>query len=140
MTALGHADIAGLIPHDGAMCLLDQVVSWNDEGIVCAATSHRNPDHPMAQDGRLDAVCGLEYACQAMAAHGALLASSRSAVGYVAVVRDMALHVGRLDDLPGALDITAIRLMGEGARVIYRFSVHSDGRELVSGRVAVVLA
>jgi predicted hotdog family 3-hydroxylacyl-ACP dehydratase len=94
----------------------------------------------MAQDGQLDAVCGLEYACQAMATHAALLAQSESRVGYVAVVRDMICNAGRLDDLTDDLDISAERVMGEASRVIYRFAVHHRGDAIVCGRAAVVLA
>jgi hypothetical protein len=44
-----------------------------------------------------------------------------------------------LDLLPGDLLVTAELLMGEAARVIYRFTLTSDGRPVMSGRAAVVI-
>ena len=39
---LSRDAIAALIPHQGAMCLLDEVLSADDDGIVCRAVSHRD--------------------------------------------------------------------------------------------------
>ena len=47
-------DISRLIPHRGAMCLLDRVENWDKDHIVCRTTSHRRPDNPLRDDsGRL---------------------------------------------------------------------------------------
>ena len=56
------------------MCLLDAVLDWDDARITCRATSHADPANPLRADGRLGAANGIEYAAQAMAVHGALLA------------------------------------------------------------------
>ena len=55
------------------MCLLEGVSSWDERSIRCIAVSHRDPGNPLAADGHLGAACGVEYAAQAMAVHGALL-------------------------------------------------------------------
>ncbi|GEO41222.1 phosphotransferase [Skermanella aerolata] len=137
---LTKADIARLIPHAGTMCLLDGVVAWDDASIRCTAISHRAPDNPLLDGGRLAAVCGVEYAAQAMAVHGGLAGGGkRPAAGYLASVRDLTCHVGRLDDVAEDLIIEADRLMGEGSSVIYSFMVRAGGRELLSGRAAVVI-
>jgi predicted hotdog family 3-hydroxylacyl-ACP dehydratase len=123
------------------MCLLDAVLSWDADRITCVASSHRAPHHPMAQDGRLDALCGIEYAAQAMAVHGGLTAASLKPPkgGYLASVRDVACHVERLDDLVGDLTIVADRLLGESRQVIYRFELCCVGKPILCGRAAVVL-
>jgi predicted hotdog family 3-hydroxylacyl-ACP dehydratase len=137
---LTKTDIARLIPHAGAMCLLEEVTTWDDASIRCTAVSHRDPDNPLLDSGRLAAVCGVEYAAQAMAVHGGLASGGkRPAVGYLASVRDLTCHVGRLDDLAEDLIIEADKLMGEGSNVIYGFTVRAGGRELLSGRAAVVI-
>ena len=56
--AVNHRTLAGLIPHGGAMCLLDEVLHMDDESITCRATSHRNPGHPLREGGILPAVSG----------------------------------------------------------------------------------
>jgi predicted hotdog family 3-hydroxylacyl-ACP dehydratase len=123
------------------MCLLDAVVDWSETAISCIATSHADPANPLRADGRLGAAAGIEYAAQAMAVHGALLAGDDGAPrqGYLASVRGVTLHVARLDDLPGQLDVHAERLSGDTSNVLYQFSVSHAGRCLLAGRATVVL-
>jgi predicted hotdog family 3-hydroxylacyl-ACP dehydratase len=138
---LDHAAIAARIPHGGTMCLLAAAVDWSEAAISCTATSHADPANPLRAGGRLGAATGIEYAAQAMALHGALLAGSDDAPrqGYLTSVRGVTLHVDRLDDLPGPLDVRAERLSGDASNVLYQFSVSHAGRCLIDGRAAVVL-
>ena len=138
---LDHAWLLAHLPHQGSMCLLDAVTEWDAQHIRCTAKSHRDPDNPLRAHDRLGAACGIEYAAQAMAAHGALLAAANSAprAGYLASVRSVELHVARLDDIAADLDIEAERLSGDGNIILYGFRVSAAGRELLSGRAAVVL-
>ncbi|OZA11509.1 MAG: 3-hydroxylacyl-ACP dehydratase, partial [Hydrogenophilales bacterium 17-62-8] len=111
---LDHTWLLARLPHQGSMCLLDRVDSWDTQHIQCSASSHRAPDNPLRAHGRLGAACGIEYAAQAMAAHGALLAAADSAprVGYLASVRAVELKVTRLDDIAADLRIEAERVSG----------------------------
>ena len=138
---LDHAWIAAHIPHHGSMCLLDAVDTWSADAIACRALSHTNPAHPLRAAGRLGAATGIEYAAQAMAIHGALLARADDAPrqGYLTSVRSVSLHVARLDDLPGELLVHAGRLSGDANHILYQFSLNHQGRCLLDGRAAVVL-
>jgi predicted hotdog family 3-hydroxylacyl-ACP dehydratase len=133
-------DIERLVPHAGAMCLLDGVEHWDDQRIRCVSRTHRDADNPLRANGRLPAVCGIEYAAQAMAVHGGLMrGGARPRAGYLAAVRDLACRRERLDDLDGDLVVEAERMMGDEDRVIYRFRLLAGGAEVLSGRAAVVL-
>ena len=138
---LDRAWIAAHIPHQAGMCLLDTVAEWSAQGIRCVSSSHRHPANPLREDGRLGAACGIEYAAQAMAIHGALLATKdeQPRQGYLASVRGVELRVDRLDDIATDLDIEAERLSGDDNNVLYRFEVRADGRLLLDGRAAVIL-
>ncbi len=68
--------IAAHIPHHGSMCLLDAVKNWSDSAITCRASSHADLANPLRAEGRLGAANGIEYAAQAMAIHGALIAGN----------------------------------------------------------------
>ena len=138
---LTRAQIAGLIPHAGAMCLLDGVVSWDENRIRCVSGSHRDTANPLRADGRLPAVCGIEYAAQAMAVHGGLAGKTRGRprAGFLASVRDVVCRRERLDDLDGSLFVEAVRVLGDEARVIYEFRLWVGEMEILSGRAAVVL-
>ncbi|MFZ3041916.1 MAG: 3-hydroxylacyl-ACP dehydratase [Thiobacillus sp.] len=138
---LDRAWLLAHLPHQGCMCLLDAVTDWDTQRIRCAATSHRDADNPLRAHDRLGAACGIEYAAQAMAAHGALLAAADGAprAGYLASVRGVDLQVARLDDIAADLDVEAERLSGDGNTILYGFRVSAAGRELLSGRAAVIL-
>lgn len=138
---LDRVAIAARIPHQGSMCLLDAVLAWDSGQIHCRASSHRQPDNPLRAAERLGAACGIEYAAQAMAVHGALLAPEGAPPrpGYLASVRSVQLAVDRLDDLPQDLDIVAERLSGDEHNILYHFRVEHAGDLLLSGRAAVML-
>ena len=136
----GKAEIEALIPHAGAMCLLDELLEWDAERIRCLARSHRDAANPMRAGGELPALCGIEYAAQAMALHGRLTEQAvTSSAGYLASVREVVCRVARLDDLEGDLVIDAQRLMGDEAHVVYGFSLSAGGTTVLEGRAAVVL-
>jgi predicted hotdog family 3-hydroxylacyl-ACP dehydratase len=144
---LNRGEIERRIPHQGSMCLLDAVLAWDDDAITCEARSHQAPDNPLRAHGRLGAACGVEYAAQAMAVHGALVGESQNAdahgtpprAGYLASLRSVDLHVERLDAVPGPLTISAQRITGDANTVLYSFNVNDGPRELLSGRAVVVL-
>lgn len=138
---LDHTWLLAHLPHQGSMCLLDAVSHWDAQRIRCTASSHRLADNPLRAHDRLGAACGIEYAAQVMAAHGALLATADSAprAGYLASVRGVDLQVARLDDIAADLNIEAERLSGDDNTILYGFRVSAAGRELLSGRATVVL-
>lgn len=136
--------IAAHIPHQGGMCLLDAVTEWSTERIRCTAASHRQKDNPLRDpehDGRLGAACGIEYAAQAMAVHGALIAGddAEPRQGFLASVRGVEFNVDRLDGIAGELDVEAERLSGDDNNILYRFAMRGDGRLLLAGRATVIL-
>lgn len=138
---LDRAWLLAHIPHQGTMCLLDTITQWDDQHIRCTASSHRAADNPLRAHDRLGAACGIEYAAQGMAAHGALLAASdsRPRAGFLASVRSVHLHVARLDDVGADLEIEAERLSGNDNTILYGFRVSAAGRALLEGRAAVLL-
>lgn len=138
---LDKAAIARLIPHAGAMCLLDEVTSWDEARIRCVSRSHRNANNPLRSGGRLPALCGIEYAAQAMATHGGLVGAVavRPQAGYLVSVRGVSCTGSTLDQLEGDLVIEAERLAGDAERVSYRFAVSAADVEVLTGRATVVL-
>ena len=131
------------------MCLLDRVTAWDDTQVTCEANSHQAPGNPLRAHGRLGAACGVEYAAQAMAVHGALIAeaaqtdaggeSQAQMVGYLASIRSLTLHVAQLDDIDEVLDVRAERLSGDSRTILYSFSLHAGPALLLSGRAVVIL-
>lgn len=135
------AAIAQVIPHTGNMCLLDGVLECDAQRIRCISGTHRDAANPMRSGDVLLALCGIEYAAQAMAVHGAWDAKfdRKPRAGYLAALRDVACHTTRLDDLGDDLVIDAEKVMGDDARVIYQFNIHAGTTKIMSGRATVVL-
>lgn len=128
------------IPHQGGMCLLDEVLSWDATRAQCRSATHRAPENPLRAHDRLGAACGIEYAAQTMAAHGALVASAAGAVappGFLASVRGVQLNIDRLDDVAGDLVTFVERVAGDEKTALYQFSVSADKVVLLSGRAAI---
>ena len=143
--ALDRAWIERHIPHQGDMCLLDEVLTWNPVRVQCRSTTHRDVTNPLRAHDRLAAVCGIEYAAQAMAVHGALIASritsstqSATVAGYLASVRNVSLYANRLDDIEGDLVATAELVTGDEHTVLYDFTVSAGERTLLAGRATIV--
>jgi predicted hotdog family 3-hydroxylacyl-ACP dehydratase len=141
MLIVDKAALCRLIPHHGTMCLLDGVEQWDDTSIMCMTASHRDATNPLRRDNRLEGICGLEYAAQAMAVHVGLLEKGekrRLTVGYLGAVKNLTLRAIRLD-VKGDLTVQAIRLVGEMNCFIYSFRV-SVGREtFLDGRASIFL-
>jgi predicted hotdog family 3-hydroxylacyl-ACP dehydratase len=138
---LDRAEIAKLIPHAGTMCLLDGVREWNAGSICCVSRTHLDRGNPLRTRGKLDALCGIEYAAQAMAVHGGLCGAigDRPRAGYLVGLREVVCRHRRLDTFDTELTIDATQLMGDQGRVIYEFTLRAGAVDILSGRATVVL-
>jgi predicted hotdog family 3-hydroxylacyl-ACP dehydratase len=121
------------------MCLLDRVTGHSEQSIECATDTHHDPDNPLRRAGQLSALHLAEYAAQAMAAHGALMAGGNAQPGMLAALRDIKLHVERIDTIDTELIVRATRRLAQRDGFLYDFSVHGDGRLLCQGRIAIAL-
>ena len=139
MPLASRVELERLLPHRGAMCLLDTVESHDDTRVVCRTASHRSATNPLRVDGRLPAAAAIEYAAQAMAAHGALAGGAGATPGQLVAVRDVRLHTVWLDDVAEDLEIEATRLAAGAAGLVYAFVVQAGGRALAEGRATVML-
>ncbi len=150
MACIDRAWMMAHIPHQGDMCLLDHVESWDAQCMTAIATSHLDVDHPLRAHDRLGAANGIEYAAQAMAVHTALLATSqmgdtgpteRPKAGFLASVRNTNLHVARLDDLNEPMQVEVTLTHSEPNCILYAFTLrgqHTQTR-LLDGRATVIL-
>ena len=122
------------------MCLLDGVDFWNETEIICRAISHQTENNPLRAAGSLSITNGIEYAAQAMAVHGALLADSSEtpSAGFLTSVRDVQWRRMRLDDIAGDLTVRAERISGNENNILYSFGIHAEGAVLISGRASVM--
>jgi predicted hotdog family 3-hydroxylacyl-ACP dehydratase len=139
---LDATQIARLIPHQGSMCLIDRVCQSDERSIACLAVSHRDPFNPLRENGMLHAICGVEYAAQAMAIHGATLSRQGNRPprgGRLAGIRTLDLQVLRLDDIKNDLEICATQILGDDNSMVYEFFIGFGKQRLLEGRATVIL-
>ncbi len=133
--------IQPLIPHRGAMCLLDGIRCWDADRITCFALSHTRTDNPLRHGSRLSALAGVEYAAQAMAAHAALVGPKEptARLGFLALVSHLRWHVDRLDTLESPLEVQAWRVATLPSGQCYGFTLEAQGVRLLEGEAIVVM-
>ncbi len=138
---IDKAWIEAHIPHQDTMCLLDNVTSWSELEITCHASSHRSPNNPLRYQEQLSTACGIEYAAQAMAVHGALRAQHNKPprAGFLVSVRGASVHRARLDDIKQRLEIKATCIHSSDDNILYEFSLHAANELLLDGRATVML-
>ena len=124
-----------LIPHKGGMCLLSEVVNWDAASIVCTADAPV-PTHPLARNGCVATIVAAEYAAQATAVHGALLANDhRPQEGMLAKLVDVHLEVS---ELPCVRLTIQAEMMSRSVRgCLYQFDISAADQRMIRGRLMV---
>jgi len=136
---IARATIERLVPHAGAMCLLDTVTAWDAQAISCISAAPL-PDHPLARDAGVPAIATAEYAAQATAVHGALLKpSDQPRAGMLAALMEIRLVTQVVPADEGELAIRAEVLGRSAAGCLYRFEVATARTPIASGRLLVAL-
>ena len=136
-----RAALAPLLPHAGAMMLLDGVEFWDGQRIICVTMQHRAPSNPLRTSAGLSSLHGVEFAAQAMAAHAALTSrlARRPRAGLLLSVRDCQFHVRRLDEFASPMRIEAEQMGSNDETRMYRFHLTAQDVRLLEGRLTVLL-
>ena len=136
--------IEGLLPHQGAMFLLERVTDYDRDKITCMTRSHLNPDNPLRHQERLPAHVAIEYAAQAAGIHGGLLnrelfPEAPAQMGYLAVISNAQWTVERLDTLSGELVIHALRTAVTPGGRAYRVRIEHADQIIMTGDLVIAL-
>lgn len=140
MSGVSREAWAALIPHAGAMALLDKVIHCNGTMLHAIGERLTPHEHPLISPAGLHAVHLAEYGAQAAAVHGALLGEREMRAGRLVSLRDVQLAVEHVDLSKGCLDIHAERLLADERGAHYAFKVEQRGCQLASGRILVMVA
>ena len=137
---LDKAQLQTLIPHSGAMCLLEAVTAWDEDSIRCVTWTHRDPANPLRRQGRLDMLHACEYGAQAAAIHGSLRARTvgqTAPAGYLAALRDVCWYAEDLAAVDAPLDVAAHRVLGDADCCIYTIQISAVGQVLAEARITI---
>jgi predicted hotdog family 3-hydroxylacyl-ACP dehydratase len=129
------------LPHAGTMCLIDEVLDWDANGVSCRTRSHQDSDNPLRRGEGLPAVHGIEYGAQAAALHGVLTGAIDDGPGLMlGAVRDLDLLIDSLDTIREPLIVTARLELRSGVNAIYAIALAAAGRHCVEGRLTLLSA
>ena len=129
-------EIRRLIPHDGSMSLIERVVSFDDEAIVCESSTHLAVSNPLRSDSQLSAINAIEYGAQAMALHGAFTGANDTQ-SYLVSLRHIDLQVDYLDETDAMLTVHANLQVKDDKAALYSFQVSHSGDVIVSGKLTI---
>jgi predicted hotdog family 3-hydroxylacyl-ACP dehydratase len=135
-------EIREVIPHSGSMCLLDAVLAWDEQSILCTSQTHLDRANPLRRDEHLSAIHAFEYGAQAVAIHGSLRARAAGTVappGYLAALRDATASARPLDQFSCPLEVRANRLFSDRANCVYECRVSAGAEIITQGRVTIIL-
>ena len=142
---IDRAGIERLVPHSGSMCLLDAVLNWDSESIVCSTASHRRDSNPFRESGELQSVILVEYGAQAAAVHAGLVqqglgrGAGHRGTAYIGAVKDLLIRQATVDPAIETLQIQAQCLLNSNDGAIYRIQCKADEQLLLAARVVLVL-
>lgn len=142
MNISGRTSICDILPHDGDMCLLTNLLEVDQEKIICSSNTHLDEHNPLRLNGKLYAIAGIEYASQVVALHGQierLNTNSRPIIGFLASARDVEVTTEFLDSEKADLIIEAIQIMRIEGAVSYNFSINSENKTIMTGRLTTKL-
>lgn len=109
-----YPPIVELVPHRPPMLLLDRVLSYDGERVVCETVLEAGS--PFVEQGRVPAVVGIEYMAQAIAAGAGLSArdsgETTARMGFLLGCRDSAIAVDSFQ-VGDRLTVEARRTWGE---------------------------
>ena len=142
---INKTDLEKMIPTKGSMCLVDEVVYWNDKTIHAKTSAHLNPHNPLRIQGKLYTVTGIEYAAQTTAVHHALADykenyGEQAQRGFLASIHQVSWQQEFVSDEIPVLDIYCDRLMQDNNGLMYAFSIKDPQAQiLLSGRLLVMI-
>ena len=149
---LARDELAGFLPHQGPMLLLEQVESWDDAVILCSAVSHNDAGNPLRVNGRLSTVHAMEYGAQAAAVHLFVLAESQRGpladmeqmpvgkIVYLGVVRDFECCTQYLDEQPDSTLQIRSELIAAAPRIFqYHVSASIAGTPCAQGNISLIV-
>ena len=133
-----YPPIVELVPHRPPMLLLDRVLSYDGERVVCETVL--GPDSPFAEQGEVPAVVGIEYMAQTIAAGAGLSARDKGdqagRMGFLLGCRNLSITVDSFQ-VGDRLTIEARRTWGENQIGSFACKVQRGDEVLVEGALTV---
>ena len=133
-----YPPIVELVPHRPPMLLLDRVLAYDGECVICETVLR--PDSPFAEEGRVPAIVGIEYMAQTIAAGAGLRArdngSAAGRMGFLLGCRSLTIAIDNFD-VGDRLIVEARRTWGANELGNFACKVQRGEDVLVEGALTV---
>jgi len=133
-----YPPIVELVPHRPPMLLLDRVLSYDGERVVCETVL--GPDSPFAEQGEVPAVVGIEYMAQTIAAGAGLSARDKGdqagRTGFLLGCRNLSIAVDSFQ-IGDRLTVDERRTWAENQIGSFACKVQRGSEVLVEGALTV---
>jgi 3-oxoacyl-[acyl-carrier-protein] synthase I len=130
--------IVELVPHRPPMLLLDRVLSYDGECVICETVLE--PGSPFVDDGEVPALVGIEYMAQAIAAGAGLSARDKgetaARMGFLLGCRKLTIAVDSFQ-VGDRLTVEARRTWGENELGSFSCKVQRGDQVVVEGALTV---
>ena len=139
MESLSHARIESLIPHRGALRLLDRVLEVDDERVVAEVDVPF--DGLFVREGRVPAWIGIEYMAQAVSAWAGARAGKAGGAPRPGLLLGTRRYEAHCEGFAsgGTLRVEArCELVGANGLGQFDCTIAQDGRELAAARISVL--
>lgn len=139
-----NADLAKLLPHGAAMCLIDNVLDHNEHGLKCQTEQHQASNCVLLRNGRISLFAAVEMAAQAAALHAArqIVEGSLESVAPMVLGAIRGLEYERDDlnlrELAEPLMVDVQLQHANDATAIYAFSLTAGNMVLMAGRMTLL--
>lgn len=127
MTEGALPTVAELVPHSGAMVLLDRLVEAGADRVRCAVRIR--PDSTFCTDGAVPAIVAMEYMAQAVAVYAGMRGRAHGEpprVGYILGTRELKLNVDAFA-VGEELEVVARHEWGDERLGVFECSVARGG-------------
>jgi 3-oxoacyl-[acyl-carrier-protein] synthase-1 len=135
--AASYPPIVDVVPHRPPMLLLDRVLSYDGERVVCELVL--TPDSPFCDGAEVPAIVGVEYMAQAIATGAGLSARDKGQpprVGFLLGCRSLTLAVDSFS-VGDRLTVEARRTWGENDIGSFACKVRRGDDVLAEGALTV---
>jgi predicted hotdog family 3-hydroxylacyl-ACP dehydratase len=139
MESLSSGRIESLIPHRGALRLLDRVLEVDDEHVLAEVDVPF--DGLFVRDGMVPSWIGIEYMAQAVAAWAGARARQRGGEPHAGLLLGTRRYEAQCDGFPSGqrLRVQArCELIGANGLGQFDCRITLDGRELAASRISVL--
>lgn len=127
---IDYSDIAGLIPHSGAMVFLDRVIDFDGDSLSAELTVRG--DGLLGNEHSVPAWAGIEYMAQAVAAYSGIkskLAGESIKLGFLLGTRSYASNVASFS-VGAVLTIAVKNIIQDDRLGVFDCKLHGDGIEI----------